>query len=61
MEKKEKEKRIKERPLSLEETQANHDAWWESLTEKDKEKLYKEKEECEKNIHLEFMDLKIVE
>ena len=29
-------------PVTLEETTANHDAWWDSLTDKDKEKLFQE-------------------
>jgi len=35
-------------PVTLEETTANHDAWWDSLTDKDKEKLFQEQEQAEK-------------
>ena len=34
-------------PVTLEETTANHDAWWDSLTDKDKEKLFQEQEEAD--------------
>ena len=29
-----------EQPITQEEAQANHDAWWDSLTNDEKEKLY---------------------
>ena len=31
----------------MEETQAQHDAWWDSLTEEQKQKLYEEAEAAE--------------
>ena len=36
-------------PVTQEEMTANHDAWWDSLTNEDKEKLFKEKEDAEKH------------
>ena len=35
------------KPVTQEETQANHDAWWDSLTNKQKQKLYEEAERAE--------------
>ena len=35
--------------LKQEEVQANHDAWWNSLTEEQKQKLYEEHEAYEKD------------
>ena len=35
--------------LKQEEVQANHDAWWNSLTEEQKQKLYEEQEAYEKD------------
>ena len=32
-------------PATQEESQANHDAWWNSLTEEQKQQLYNDKEE----------------
>ena len=32
-------------PVTQEESQANHDAWWNSLTEEQKQQLYNDKEE----------------
>jgi len=37
------------KPVTQEETQANHDAWWNSLTEEQKQKLYEEQEAYEKD------------
>ena len=34
-------------PITQEERTANYNAWWDSLTNEDKEKLYKEQEEAE--------------
>ena len=34
--------------ITQEEMTANQDAWWNSLTDKDKEKLFKDQEEAEK-------------
>ena len=31
--------------VTMEETQAQHDAWWNSLTEKQKQQLYNDQEE----------------
>ena len=33
-------------PVTQEESQANHDAWWNSLTEEQKQQLYIEQEEA---------------
>ena len=33
---------MNENQITQEEAQANHDAWWDSLTNKDKERLYNE-------------------
>ena len=35
--------------VTQEEVQANHDAWWNSLTEEQKQKLYEEQEAYEKD------------
>ena len=32
-------------PVTQEESQANHDAWWNSLTEEQKQQLYNDQEE----------------
>ena len=37
------------KPVTMEETQAQHDAWWNSLTEEQKQKLYEEQEAYEQN------------
>ena len=37
------------KPVTMEETQAQHDAWWDSLTEEQKQKLYEEQEAYEKD------------
>jgi|TARA_B110000967_G_scaffold206707_1_gene254065 hypothetical protein len=37
-----KNKYMSENQITQEEAQANHDAWWDSLTNKDKERLYNE-------------------
>ena len=37
------------KPVTMEETQAQHDAWWNSLTEEQKQKLYEEQEAYEKD------------
>ena len=37
------------RSITIEESQANHDAWWNSLTEEQKQKLYEEQEAYEKD------------
>ena len=34
-------------PITQEEMAANYNAWWDSLTNEDKEKLFKEQEEAE--------------
>ena len=34
-------------PITKEEMTANYDGWWNSLTDKDKEKLFKEQEEAD--------------
>ena len=33
--------------ISQKESQANHDAWWSSLTEEQKQQLYNDKEEAD--------------
>ena len=33
------------KPVTMEETQAQHDAWWNSLTEEQKQQLYNDQEE----------------
>ena len=33
------------KPVTMEETQAHHDAWWNSLTEEQKQQLYNDQEE----------------
>ena len=35
----------KSKPVTMEETQAQHDAWWNSLTEEQKQQLYNDQEE----------------
>ena len=35
----------KPKPVTMEETQAQHDAWWNSLTEEQKQQLYNDQEE----------------
>ena len=35
----------KPKPVTIEETQSNHDAWWDSLTEEQKQQLYNDQEE----------------
>ena len=35
----------KPKPVTMEETQAQHDAWWNSLTEERKQQLYNDQEE----------------
>ena len=37
-----KNKFMNENHVTQDEAQANHDAWWNSLTNEDKEKLYQE-------------------
>jgi len=37
-----KNKYMSENQITQEEAQANHDAWWDSLTNEDKERLYNE-------------------
>ena len=32
-------------PVTMEEKQAEHDAWWDSLTEEQKQQLYNDQEE----------------
>ena len=42
---------MKEEQITLEESQANHNVWWDSLTNKDKERLYNEQKEAEDYFH----------
>ena len=42
-------KGTKSRPASMEEVNANHDAWWNSLTNEQKQKLVDEQLAMEKN------------
>ena len=37
------------KPVTQEEVQAQHDAWWNSLTEEQKQKLYEEVEAAEQD------------
>ena len=37
------------KPVTMEETQAQHDAWWNSLTEEQKQKLYSDQEAVEQD------------
>ena len=37
------------KPVTMEEVQAQHDAWWNSLTDKEKQKLYEEAEAAEQD------------
>ena len=37
--------------ISQKESQANHDAWWDSLTDEQKQQLYIDKEEAEKHFN----------
>ena len=39
----------KPKPVTMEEVQAQHDAWWDSLTEEEKQKLYEEAEAAEQD------------
>ena len=39
----------KPKPVTMEEVQAQHDAWWDSLTEEQKQKLYEEVEAAEQD------------
>ena len=41
--------RLKGRPATMEEVNANHDAWWNSLTNEQKQKLVEEQTAMEKN------------
>ena len=34
------------KPVTMEETQAQHDAWWNSLTDEQKQQLYNDQEEA---------------
>ena len=46
-----KNKNMKEEQITLEESQANHNEWWDSLTNEDKERLYNEQKEAEDYFH----------
>ena len=37
------------KPVTQEEIQSNHDDWWNSLTEEQKQKLYNDQEEAEQD------------
>ena len=37
----------KPKPVTMEETQSQHDDWWNSLTDEEKQKLYEEAERAE--------------
>ena len=39
----------KSKQVTMEETQTQHDAWWDSLTEEQKQKLYEEVEAAEQD------------
>ena len=38
-------------PISQEEMAANYDAWWNSLSNEDKEKLFREQDEAEEHFN----------
>ena len=38
---------MKDEQITLEESQADHNGWWNSLTNEDKERLYNEQKEAE--------------
>ena len=40
-------------PVTMEDTIAEHDAWWDSLTDEEKQKLFEEQEAMEKE-HIEL-------
>ena len=42
-------------PITQEESQENHDAWWSSLTDEQKQQLYNDKEEVD-DISIEEMN-----
>ena len=44
--------------ISQKESQANHDAWWDSLTDEQKQQLFHEQAEAdvEANIHPEYLN-----
>ena len=46
-----KEQEESSKPITQEEMTANYDGWWNSLTDADKEKLFKEQEEAEAHFH----------
>ena len=39
----------KSKPVTMEEKQSQHDDWWNSLTDEEKQKLYKEQEAYEQD------------
>ena len=41
------------KPVTQEEKQSQHDAWWDSLTDEEKQKLFEEQEAMEKE-HIEL-------
>jgi len=45
----EEQNNLKSRPATMDEINALHDEWWNSLTEEDKRKLFDEQEAMEKN------------
>jgi len=46
-----KEQEESSTPITQEEMTANYDGWWNSLTDKDKEKLFEEQEQAEKHFN----------
>ena len=42
--------------ISQEESQANHDAWWDSLTNEQKQQLYLDQEEATKESNDEYLN-----
>jgi len=42
--------------ISQKESQANHDAWWDSLTDEQKQQLYLDKEEVDNESNDEYLN-----
>ena len=42
--------------ISQKESQANHDAWWSSLTDEQKQQLYLDQEEATKELDNEYLN-----
>jgi len=44
------------KPVTQEEVQSNHDDWWNSLTDEQKQKLYNDQEEATKESNDEYLN-----